>query len=321
MYYSLGEDFQFYGYATELMSVQPAVNTPDTAALSFRGESLDVMNEPQDQKELTENNQEENPVYEFSDRLVPYKNIREIVRRMYKTDGYLVPIEDGTGSFVIPLSSIVGESGNVNSLSTPLYAAASMYYGKHAGFKFKLKMKQAVAMTVRYIPQNFFVDSTTATIKGSRPNISNLPNSVNEYASGPSYPIPFQEVPIQSMSHVPTTDNYALYEFIIPNTTIYKFIGGPDKMTSTPDTQLSIADMGHLLLTLNVPQDNDQEIVMYTGLTDESRLGFHAIAPIISPAQEVSTQVLDTLYSGNYFTGPLNQPSTVDNSIMYFTRT
>lgn len=321
VYYSLGEDFQFYGYSTELMSIQPSVNTPDTVDLPFRGESLDVMNEPQDQKELTENTQEENPVYEFSDRLVPYKNVREIVRRMYKSDAFLVDLEEGTGSFVIPLSSIIGEFGNVNTLSSPLYAVSSMYYGKHAGFKFKLKMKEAVAMTVRYIPQNFFVDKNSSTIMGSRPNISNLPNSINEFASGPSYPIPFQEVPIQSMSHVPSADNYALYEFIIPNTTIYKFIGGPDKMTPTPDTQLSIADMGHLLLTLNAAQDKPQEIVMYTGLTDESRLGFHTIAPIIFPAQDVSTQVLDTLYAGNYFTGAANQPSTVDTATMYFTRT
>lgn len=320
VYYSLGDDFQFYGYSTELMAVQPPVNSPDITVLPFVGESLDVMNEPQDQKELTENKQEENPVYEFSDRLVPYKNIREIVRRMYKTDAYRISIIDGTGSAVIPLSSIIGELISDNLVS-PLYAASSMYYGKHAGFKFKLKMKESVAMSIRYIPQNFFIDQNSSTIMGSRPEISNLPNSINEYATGPSYPLPFQEVPVQSMSHVQNTTNYALYEFIIPNTTIYKFIGGPDKMTSTQDTQLSIADMGHLLLTLNAVQDGPQDVVMYCGLTDESRLGFHAIAPIIFPAQDSAIQVLETLYSGDYFNGPDSQPSTVDNNIMYFTRT
>jgi len=321
VYFSLGEDFQFYGYSTELMDVRPPVNSSNSSFLPFKGETLEVMNEPQDQEELTENKQEENPTYEFSDRLVPYKNIREIVRRMYKTDTFEVPIIAGKGGLVIPLSYIVGEAPNPIDLMSPLYATASMYYGKHVGFKFKLKMRNALSMTVRYIPQNFFINKGTSTIMGSFPNIANLPNAVDEFAPGPAYPLPFQEVPIQAMSQVPSVENYALYEFVIPNTTIYKFIGGPDKLTNTPDTGLSIADMGHLLLTINAPDDSTEQIVVYTGLTDESRLGFHSIAPVIYPAQNISTQVLDTLYSGNYFSGPSNQPSSIDNNIMYFTRT
>lgn len=319
IYYSLSDDFKFYGYSTELMELSPPVNFRAGKLTEFKGESLEVMNEPQEQQELTENQQMETPMYNFSDRLVPYKNVREIVRRMYKTDSFPINISTGTAQLVIPLARIVEEISQAG-LSTPLLAISSMYYGKHVGFKFKIKLSSAVNMIVRYIPQNFFVDGATYTVKQCIPNVSLLPASINELSNSPSYPLPFQEVPIQSMTHVPGSSNYSLYEFVIPNTTIYKFVGSPDKMTGI-NTGLSTSDMGNLLLSIDGDSSQTPVVaIMYVGLTDESRLGFHTIAPIIFPAQEAQTETLDTLYTGDYFQGANQQPTTTNNPFMYFSR-
>lgn len=320
IYYSLSEDFKFYGYSTELFELLPPVNNNSNTS-TFKGQSLEVMNEPQKQEDLTQNFQEETPLYTFSDRLVPYKNAREIIRRMYKTDAFPINISGGKANIVLPLAGLVGELPELSGgRDTPLTAISSMYYGKHVGFKFKVKLNNAANMIVRYIPQNFFVDQATHTVKQCIPNVTLLPRAIDEFSSGSSYPLPFQEVPIQSMSHIPNVYNYSLYEFVIPNTTIYKFVGSPDKMTGTR-TLLSTGDMGSLLLTIDSDaSDYNLSAVIYVGLTDESRLGFHTIAPVVYPAQEASTEKLDTLYTGDYFGGETTQPSTINNPFMYFTR-
>lgn len=318
IYYSLSEDFKFYGYATELFQLSPPVNFGNFSTV--KGQSLEVMNEPQNQEDLTQNSQKETPLYTFSDRLVPYKNVREIIRRMYKTDSLSIDISDGKANIILPLASIVGEFSQGSNRDTPLTAISSMYYGKHVGFKFKVKLNNASNMVVRYVPQNFFVDQATHTVKQCIPNVLLLTDSLSEFSGGSSYPLPFQEVPIQSMSHIPNVYNYSLYEFVIPNTTIYKFIGSPDKMTGS-NTLLSTGDMGSLILTIDSDaSDYNLSAAIYVGLTDESRLGFHTIAPIVYPAQKASTSILDTLYTGDYFGGGTTQPSTINNPFMYFTR-
>lgn len=325
IYYSLGEDFKFYGYSTELLSLSPPVNyvpgPPPPPLRTLKAQSIEVMNEPQAQTPLLGNEQVEEPEETFSDRLKPMKNIRDIVRRMYKVDGTKINVLTGTALLVYNLSTLIGELP-VFGLVTPSQSLASMYYGKSVGFKFKVKVSNSINMTVKYLPPNFFVDQASSTILGCIPNVTSIPNSIYEYSSTAAYPLPFAECATIPATRFPGIANASVYEFIIPNTTYYKFVGGPDKLTGEVN-KLSVADMGHLIFVFDVGTElevinNSCDVAIYAGFTDESRLGFHAIAPIVVPVQDAANSL--TLYTGNFSSGSGSQPLLANNPYLYFTR-
>lgn len=319
VFISLGEDFKFYGYSTELITMEPPVNY----TLGMQGQSIEVMNEPQQQNELVENNQKEEPEETFSDRLKPLKSVRDIIRRMYKVDAVPITVNaQGRGIYSYNLSTLISEAFVSDNFVTPAQAVAHMYYGKHAGLKFKVKVSNSVNFNVRYLPPNFYVDQATSTVQGCKPNTTALTDNIYEYTNTPNYPLPFVEYTHISQTRMPGLANSSVYEFIIPNTTFYKFLGGPNKMTGNAGT-LSTTDLGTLLFIVDVgpeeqTENNDCILSIYYGFTDESRLGFHCIAPVVFPAQE--SNFLDTLYSGNFAAGSATQPSTINNAFLYFTR-
>jgi hypothetical protein len=316
IYYSLGNDFKFYGYSTELLSINPVFKSE-----TITSQSLEVMNEPQSQLNLVQNDQVEDSSEDFSDRLKPYKNMRDIIRRVYKLTGNFINIDKdtGVGSLIIPLRTVIMEQYSADILQSPLQAVLSMYYGKHLGLKFKLKMNSSSNLIVRYIPPNYFADSNTATMQGCTPLPATVEN-VDEFSNVPFHPVPFQEFPVSGTRTSNDTASPSLFEFTIPNTTFFKFLGGSDKMSNI-NTNLATSDMGHLLLTVSskeVRSANEQsEIAVYVGATDESRLGFHCIAPIVFPAQTDGRS--DTLYAGSFTTGN-QQPDLTDNPFLYYTR-
>lgn len=291
VFISCKDNFKFYGYATELATVKPV----------FKSESLDVMNEPQKQGVVL-STINSSPTLD-SQRLDVPTDVRPYIRRMYKSSaGRFTKFQS------FSLSDLIGESG-FNQLTTPSFIISSMFYGKHAGLKIKIKVINAKTPTIKFVPPNYFIDKTTLTVKACPVNIN---NKWYDDDTSASYPFPLQEI-----STTQESANTFLFEFIIPNISFYKYIGSPDKLFGT-NNGLSTRDLGDIVIYDSF-NDEAMTYIVYTGLSDESRLGFHTIAPYIVPYQLEGK--LQTVYSGNFETGPDNQPLITRNNYFYFTST
>jgi len=322
VYYSLEPNFSFYGYSTELAALLTPFTTPIEDG--FVSETLDVMNEPQDQTQITENVQVEQPEMVNSERLIPLKSVRDYIRRMYKADTFSVNVVGGQAYLAIPLNTYVESLVSGSSLSNPMSIISAMYYGKSCGFKCKLKLSQAVNAVVSYVPQNVFVDSTTSTLKLSPINLANVDPSLtlNEYGASSNFPTPFQEFPVYNQIRIPGSTNPSVYEFVVPNTSYFKFMGGPNKLSGLPST-LATEDFGTILVNINTGSSTDSfmlDATLYLAMTDESRIGFQTIAPYVVPAQQTEglENILLTLYSGDFTGGAASQPSGTVNPYLYF---
>jgi hypothetical protein len=116
-----------------------------------------------------------------------------------------------------------------------------------------------------------------------------------------------------------TLENVSIYEFVVPNTSLYKFIGGPEKYSLLPNS-LAISDIGNLVLF----NKNAMMITTYFSFTDETRLGFHSIAPIFTPCIASGTTNKASVYTGSTGAGDASMATpitAIPNSGMYYTKT
>jgi hypothetical protein len=306
VYISLEKDFKWYGYSTELASTQPPV-----VLTVFESESLNVMNEPQKQTPILNDPKNDTFNSEHEDRLVSNVDIRPLLRRMYKVLTTNVTTADAA---IIPLSVVVGElaSGSGN-FRTPAEIVSSMFYGKHLGFKFKLKLRNSVGLIARFIPPNYFVDSTSSTVLSCQPLLN---PDFKENSTSANYPFTLQELP---MVNIQDAGGFSqMFEFSVPNVSFYKYIGSPAKMTGS-DKPYSTQDLGTVVITADGEEEFEDPILInvYAGFTDESRMGYQVIAPIIIPNQNTSNIL--TIYSGS-LTSATSLPSKIRNKYLYFTR-
>lgn len=286
---------------------------------SCEAESLTVMNEPQRQDD---DSMKQDAVVDLNhvDRLAPNVDMRPYIRRMYRLTGSIIPLENRqTQSISIPLNSILGEDPVLRTeLSSPTTLLSNMYYGKTAGFKFKVVttvlnqsfalLSPVISVRCRYVPPNMNFLLTNNTVVQTTVDLAN--DDSTPYAPGPNgfYPLPYQITPVIT-SQLSTASTY---EFVIPDVTYYKFMGSPNKLGTpfTLYTLLSTYDFGSLVLTFeNLSIDGTQlGVEIFAGLTDETRFGYHTIAPLVSIMTN-GTGSLETLYGGNpndVFAAPLS---------------
>lgn len=297
-------------------------------AREFRPESgpLRVMNEPQRQNSPMSEDHKENAIH-YTARLRPNVDIRPLVRRMYKT-----AVSDLSllgGNFVnlpVPLSSYVGENPS-NWSYTPIETLSRMYYGKTCGFKIRIvvALKEVVGSDIQYFdaqrltariyyfPQNLTYLSASQTITTSPINTAAIvPPNVTSVIG--EIPVTFQLVPRES------NINSCTYEFVIPDTSFYKFLGGPDKFRNFSGSAIppvtSTSDFGTFVIQLannyNPSTKLDLIVETFVGLTDETRMGHHSIAPPFTVSKKFayytgngSSQVdpMDTTLNPNLYKG------------------
>lgn len=251
--------------------------------------AIKVMNEPQDQSHTTRVQAKEQNLSHMT-RLMPTLDLRHFIRRMYKSSVYENEFEPAaTSNVILPLSSVLGEDP-ANWFYTPIETFSRMYYGKTAGFKFRVMLTNngvnpeetidhidLMNLRVYYIPQNIvaLTNDKTASAAGVNSSAFNSP-----FVPSESIPLPFQIIGKESnTSHV-------VYEFSVPDTSFYKFMGGPNKFYDFNSVAvvppLAQADFGSVVLQFtNLSRNKRARITIETfvGLTDESRFGFHTIAP------------------------------------------
>lgn len=299
-----------------------------SCVVSYESQGLEVMNQPQkqDDKEMMKEDMED---FSHIDRLRPNTSIRDYVRRMYKITGTTATVpSEQSRKIDLPLCVVAGEDNFYNALTaSPLIFLSNMYYGKTLGFKFKVKTALIGSLTkspnyvvhMYYVPPNFFFNTASNTILGSQ--ISSLPVDSDPFQSTPTvFPLPFQITPVQANE----VDGSFTYEFVIPDVTFYKFMGSPNKLVTldTPTSYLSTMDFGNLLIQVT-NQSNDEISVglqIFAGFTDESRLGYHSIAPQISSfvwkPEATDPDSIQTLYLGNP-SDSLKPPVAAINTFIY----
>jgi hypothetical protein len=210
---------------------------------------------------------------------------------MYKTFVNDITTDGNTPvNIVVPLASYLGETPNDWNY-TPIETISRMYYGKSAGFKIRIALRlnstevdvntdlRAYIFRLWYVPQNININTKSYTITAAAVQSSAFtPPGSTSLIGEP--PFTYQIEPVLR------TDRLIIYEFVIPDTSIYKFMGGPEKFknfsSATPVTHLSTLDFGSYMLQIN-PNGSQRNIGLgietFVGLTDESRFGHHSIAP------------------------------------------
>lgn len=216
----------------------------------------------------------------------------------------------------IPIADLFGEIGAQDRVIPQLLSR--MYYGKVGGVKCRVIVNSGsntskLRPMITFLPPNMYVNSANSVISASLV----APAAVNNFGVT-ALPLPYTDVPVELNS------GYQVFEFTIPNTNIYKYVGGPGKVgyysnaVSVKDT--STSDMG----SLNVSFFNDSgaafnlKYSFYYGLTDETRFGFHSLAPFVFRPVDAEG-LLRTGYSGS-FADSSKPPSATANKYLYYNR-
>lgn len=308
----------FYGYVPRnIAPIGYPISSTFRAQSGGDANSIRVMNEPQKQENEIGLDSKRASASHF-DRLLPNLDIRPLIRRMYPLQqSDAVGVEPG-GIFteIIPLSKLIGEEPYNPSdpfKGTPAAVISRMYYGKTAGFKFQVRLQDfksdpdtvgaaALQLSFMFVPPNFTYEAASATVTGCdvNPNLVD-PNIVPQYLT----PFPFQDV-------APIADgNSKLFEFFVPDVTLYKFMGSPMKfLQATTFPKLSTLDFGSIYIRYSNADTKKVAVArrtVYVGLSDETRFGFHAMASPFVIGKDKSP----------YFSQPGTLPSGLKPPAMY----
>jgi hypothetical protein len=260
-------------------------------------------------------------------RLVRIGDMRQLIRRMFTTQGYKLPAEIGLASatkFTFPLGPLIGlgeSSLSSGTLVNPIRTISCMYYAKNVGFKIRLEVfgppdktyGDAFDVKLYFLPPNMNIKETPADgpyYARSPPNSGTFP------CYGDVYPGELY-TPALDCNNSIVKPHSVVYEFVVPETHVYKFLGGPnifkinDNSSVTTQSIYSIEDAGSIVLAFNnhlnvtIPVN----IELSFGLTDESRMGMQTIAPPFT--------IVEPLYLGGLVS---NQPDINGRPTIYYTR-
>lgn len=244
--------------------------------------SIKVMNEPQRQSDNRGYDDKElNAI--FSSRLRPNLDVRPLIRRMYIMPTDPITLEGSEQQQAIfPLSAVVGETmPSIDRIQSPLCAVSTMYYGKNVGFKVAIAIQEykleatthpaAQDIRVYYIPPGITLSDDNLSMLGMGVNPACIDSALTP-AYGPYAPY--------QLDAVQTSPHQYLFEFIIPDVTYFKYMGSPNKMSGGIIEPLATSDFGTLFLVVmnNTDVKITNKITIRVGLTDESRMGHHAMA-------------------------------------------
>lgn len=277
------KNLKFYGYglnspvdAVTAASMAPTPvsekRTSRRPSTPMRSESgLQFMNQPQPQDGA--------PVDEsrhgVSDRIHPIDHLRDIVRRMYYTGIYAIGPSTTPKEVVIPVDALIGADypGTIQNLQTnPLIMSLAMFYGRQIGFKLRVVLISESDMgdvEFLYLPPQPILGRTGAT--------------TSQYYACKPYPTKISTHPLcRSESFVTNGQTYKklTYECVIPNVSLAKF-----NNVNMSGTYHQVSDnfytqkYGDLIISGVFPANTNA--LLYVGLTDESRVGFHCMAPAV----------------------------------------
>jgi len=304
----------------QILALKRALGVHERGGFKPQTGSIKVMNEPQHQSHTTRVDEKETQLTHMS-RLMPSLDIRHFLRRMYKSQVYEAGAEPtATANTVLKLASFLGESPNLWNY-TPIETFSRMYYGKSVGFKFRCLLSLVnhisvesvpsvdfLNLRVYYVPQNINALENSKAIVAALPNPNSFPSP---FTPSDGTPLTYQIIGKES------TSTHVVYEFTVPDTSFYKFLGGPNKFynfdgNGNPE-EVAQGDFGSILFQItNLSRDKraDYTFEVFVGLTDETRMGYHSIAPPFVVYKTAAT------YTGNSQSST-SPPSNVVNTYLY----
>lgn len=272
VYISLGDDFEWFGYSTDvnLYTPQIDVNVPPTKRSGIEPELIEfeaqasVSVPVSTQEDLTAEPVDSHyPVYDFR----PVVSIRDHTRRFYKVARSALNAADLAqlnGLVTLNVSSLIGQSGVVSS---PVYGStldvlSALYLGYAGGARFKIVVTGQSVSSAWYIPPTTLAASSgtdfapiaaipivrsTAPANAITKSTAQYQNLVNSTASlDPAFSSQAPSLERANYAVAGThgmynsaggnipyiADSTSLLEFEIPNMSPYKFVGDVTKLST-----------------------------------------------------------------------------------------
>lgn len=317
IYISCSSNFTFYGYSTELGNPR-RIYTPPAEVLK-KGQSAEVMNKPSSPSSLLKHDGIQTELDDS--RLVPLVDIRPLIRRFQFNSSGSVSIDPITRNknITIPLASFIAETID-DIFKSSVGILPHLFYGKQCGLKFKLVVSGSSYVNVSFVPPNITSSSvsnrfTAASVVPTQPGFwYNLP--AGNLRPG-MYPVNQQEFPSTwAFANVSDAAIMGEYEFIIPNTTIFNYLGSSSKMAGNSILTFPESDIGTLVITFTGAPNQIIEYALFSAFTDESRFGFQVLAPTVT--LPTSGNNLCSPYSNSSLVNPVLTPT---NPFLYYTNT
>jgi len=298
VYFSAGEDFQFYGYSNDNVGRSLFGLTAESAVTVEPSQQNEVLNDPEERDYTKLRN------LDFK----PMTNIRDYIRRMVLVGQVKY---NNAGSYnetdVYDIADLLrGNLGGFSAVQRPTsMALRTMYYGCTGGFKIKVKAIGAQDMVVKYYPPQHYTKTGPLADNywyKTQPNglgISEVNYRSRESSTGTNFAdvlpnaTPFQEIPVVSRyaggKTLSDNRNILESEFVIPNMSVFRFVSSEAIYSSTgrPLASSSYGSFSVSFVRKSTYPDPDDTVYLniYLGATDETRLGQHfgfvgAIIPI-----------------------------------------
>lgn len=267
--------------------VFPKKKKKNSNLVEYVSESAEVMNTPSSQTDILE------PIKTtqtnlINERMIPLVDVRPLLRRFQwaQTKTYTATVA-GSGTVEIPLQEIIGTITSTLARGSNA-VIPQMFYGFNGGLKLKIKVKGSSSSSVRFIPPNMCCSSSGIEYKRTQPDTSQFGYWLEEDVAGTN-PSVMSEMASASAISLDSTGSSAfsvtLHEVVIPNTSIYNFIGSTEffrGVSAVGGAANSSGDLGFLYLDMNVPQGGTATITVFSAYTDETRFGFQVYAPVLN---------------------------------------
>lgn len=324
IYMSCDNNFTFYGYSTEVGKPERQYTAPPpplTEVVQPKvGQSAVIMNRPSEPSQLLKHTGKQEDIDDS--RLVPLVDLRPLIRRFQFNRSGSVVIDEVTGfvNLTIPLSSFIGETFE-DRFGASVAIVPHMFYGKQCGLKFKLVVAGSSYVNVSFIPPNITANTTGLTRFQIAKPVTTQPGHWYNLPPGNinpgMYPVNQQEFPSTwAFANIQDQATMGEYEFIVPNTSIFNFLGASNKMASNTTVTSAEADLGSIIITFTGAANQNIQYALFSAFTDESRFGFQVLAPTITMPR--SGNNLCSPYSNASSVNPLLTPT---NKFLYFTNT
>lgn len=283
-------DAQFKFMYSDLQKVlKPYDSDVFNKSTKFLAQSAQVMNEGSSQEVLIDSSK---PAVvkddDYSDLLKPLVSIRDIIRRI--TPASALVKWDNSATAAVTLKNIIFPFGSLTPQAGANFSSTNiisfMYYGQDSGRKFKVIASGSNAGNLSYNPPALSYNGTNLvqTSALAPTTATYLPYDMLTTNSS----IPFSELCDQwSIKGTPVTKegtSYCVYEGIIPNVNPAEYISNPGSNAS--NSVVPSASLGELIFSVpnasNSAEGESGVVRLLTGFTDESRLGFHMFAPVVT---------------------------------------
>jgi len=320
IYYSLGEDFKFYGYGTDEISPY----TPNIS--SFVSQAEDVPS-TRDQLDILNKKCVMSDEGIDSETHRPIVSMRDYMRRLQPAYVLSLPTATTTVSqsvIEIPINQIVKIPNLTADRSwNSAIIARRFYFGCDGGYKFKVKMLGVSNMSVSYKPPGTYTSigspplaEATVALNGTSGvgsvRLANEAKLKYTSVSRPSLPIQESANYLQTYASIfnttrssAVTDAYGASEAIVdvevPNLNPYRFTGASDLPfnDTTSHTVDAVNDLGSMIISYKEQQfftstgetlslENFNVLLqIYFAFNDEARCGFQVFGNLLTYQQQV----------------------------------